>query len=51
LFVGDSKNVYVGKEHCNFVADFCIRELFAQPRKRDAKWESKLESMMKQTVM
>jgi len=52
LFVGDHTNCYTNAEHCNFVAEFCLKELVEAPmRKRDTKRESKLENLMKHAAL
>jgi len=52
LFVGDHTNCYTSAEHCNFVAEFCLKELVEAPlRKRDAKRDSKLENLIKHTAL
>ena len=52
LFIGDQTNCYTSAEHCNFVAEFCLKELVEAPlRKRDAKRDSKLENLIKHTAL
>lgn len=50
--MGDHTKCYTNEEHCNFVSEFCWKELVEAPmKKRDAKRESKLENLLKHAAL